>query len=129
MYTIHSESNEEPDDDEPVASIPGSCSGDVAVNIGNPLSNVPQSERETQKVGVQVDSHMEVAGLCEEGIDCHVLTGHTLRAYYCAPQVSLERLADAQVMTNVFEPNMNVNDIADRVVILRCSMQPTFFVQ
>jgi len=106
----------EPDDDIHVDSIPVSCSGDVVINIGNPLSIVPRSERETQEVGVQVDSCLEVVNLQEEGIDRHVWIGPTPRAYYCAPEISLERLADTQVMMNVFGPNMNVNDIADRVV-------------
>ena len=116
MYTIHSESDVEPDDDIPVASIPVSCSGDVAVNIGIPLSVGLNSERETQEVGVQVDSSLEVVNPWEEEIDRHVWMGPTPRAYYCALQISLERLADAKVMMNVFEPNMSVNDIADRVV-------------
>jgi len=52
LKTIPSALYVEPDDDESVASPPVSCSGNVAVNTGNSLSIVPQSERETQEFGV-----------------------------------------------------------------------------
>jgi len=115
LYTIPSESDVEPDDGEPVASTPVSCSGDVAVNTGNSLSIVPQSERETQEFGVQLNSQVEEANGREEGIDRHVWTGYTPRSYYYALQVNLERIAEAQFMIGMFERNMNVNDLAEWV--------------
>ena len=75
-----------------------------------------QSQRENQEVGVQFNPEREDISPREEGIHRHVWTGPTRSSYYCAPQVNLERMAEAQAMISIFEPTMDVNDLADRVV-------------
>jgi len=112
-----SESDVEPDD-VPVASKLVSCSGDVAIDTVSFLSVVPQSQRETQEVGIQCNPEREDVSQQFRGevINRQVWTGPTPRSYYCAPQVSLEHMVEAQAMIGSFELSMDVNDLADRVV-------------
>ena len=49
----------------------------------------------------------------------------TPRSYYCAPQVNLERMAEAQAIIGMFEPNMNVSNLVCVVVGLVLSLGET----
>ena len=84
LPTIPSESEADVEpDDVPVGSTV-ICSGDVAIDTENLLCIVPQSQRETQEVGIQFNPEQKDISPREEGIHRQVWTGLTPRSYYCA---------------------------------------------
>jgi len=109
------ESDAEPNDDVPVASVPASYSADVTIYTVGLLSVEPQPQRETLEVEIQCYPEQEdvIQQFRGEVISCQAWTGPTLRSYYSAPQVSLECTAEAQAMIGSSEPHMDVNDLAE----------------
>jgi len=103
---------------EPESDVSASYSADVATDTVGLLSVEPQPQRETLEVGIQCYPGWKDVGQQFRGevISRQAWMGLTLRSCYSALQVSLERMAEAQAMIGSFEPHMDVNDLAERVV-------------